>query len=198
MTEPYDIEKAQSDRRCFLKNIPDVFRIHIGGEEVKEGWYILNARPEPYVNIIGNATDLDDFPDECCDEIYASHIIEHLGYMRQVMPVLKSFFRLLKPGGVVKISVPDLTVLCHLYLDPSLETEARFHVMRMIYGGQTHEFDYHYGGYNLEMLGGFLHGCGFADIVRVQSFGLFDDTSIFAPYGREISLNVQAIKPLNR
>ena len=190
-----EADKAQSDRRCLLANLPEVFRLHIGGEDVKEGWHILNARPAPYVDIVGNATDLADFPDACCDEIYASHILEHLDYMREAIPVLKSFFRILKPGGILKVSVPDLAILCHLYLDPALDTESRFHVMRMIYGGQVHEYDYHYTGYNMEMMGAFMVGCGFTNITRVTTFDLFEDTSVFAPYGRSISLNVQATKP---
>ena len=66
--------------------------------------------------------------------------------------------------------------------------------MRMIFGGQTDEFDYHYFGWNFEFMKNFLEVAGFRNIEKVQSLGLFDDTSDYKPYGFPISLNVIATK----
>ncbi len=44
---------------------------------------------------------------------------------------------------------------------------------------------------NLNM---YLSAAGFSSCQRVASFGLFEDTSEYAPYGRAISLNVLATK----
>jgi hypothetical protein len=41
----------------------------------------------------------------------------------------------LEPGGVLRISVPDLDVLSHLFLQRQLlDVHQRFQIMRMIFG----------------------------------------------------------------
>ena len=67
--------------------------------------------------------------------------------------------------------------------------------MRMMFGGHIDEYDYHYVGLSLDILGYFLHQAGYTNINRVQEFGFFDDTSVFKFKGIPISLNVIAEKP---
>jgi len=64
----------------------------------------------------------------------------------------------------------------------------------MMFGGQIDDFDIHYMGWNQEFLFEHLQIAGFSQGTRVESFGLFSDTSDFKPYGFPISLNVIAIK----
>ena len=70
----------------------------------------------------------------------------------------------------------------------------KFAVMRMIFGGQQDQYDYHFFGWNMQFLTAFLTIAGFSVISRVDSFGLFDDGSEFKPFGFPISLNVVATK----
>jgi predicted SAM-dependent methyltransferase len=60
--------------------------------------------------------------------------------------------RIIKIGGKFLVSVPDMDVLCELYLNKALNFEQRWHVMRMIFGGQVDPFDFHYAGWNNETL----------------------------------------------
>ena len=55
-------------------------RLHIGGHEAKSGWEVLDARPGPHVDHVGNALDLSRFEDGCFAEVYASHVLEHFDY----------------------------------------------------------------------------------------------------------------------
>jgi hypothetical protein len=64
----------------------------------------------------------------------------------------------------------------------------------MMFGGQVDDNDFHYFGWNQLFLFDFLKQAGFSDATRVESFGLFDDTSNFKPYGFPISLNIIATK----
>ena len=169
-------------------------RLHIGGEEAKEGWKILNVRPDDNTDYIGNVTDLSMFRNESWDEIYASHILEHLDYRAELPHVLTELYRILKTDGVLKISVPDLEILAKLLVHPGLNFQNRFHVMRMIMGGQTNPYDYHKVAFTFEFMQMFLGQAGFKTLKRVQSHGVFDDTSDFTPYGVRISLNVEAYK----
>jgi predicted SAM-dependent methyltransferase len=169
-------------------------RLHIGGEEPREGWKILNIKSVPGVDYIGNCRDLSQFPDNSVEAIYASHVYEHLDFARELRAALGEAYRVLHPGGIFRAGVPDLEVLCRLILAPSLTTEERFHVQRMIMGGQTDPYDYHKVGLTFEFFRDFLKLVGFRDIRRVQEFGLFADTTCQKFKGMRISLNVMALK----
>ncbi len=168
-------------------------RLHVGGQIAHPDWKILDVRPGPHVDFVGHCTDLSRFDDASVSEIYASHVIEHLRFVIELPTALREFHRVLTPGGVLRASVPDLSVLCTLFLDPELDLKQRFHVMRMMFGAQSNEADFHYVGLNEEMLRLFLEDAGFVDVVRVNGFGLFDDTSNLV-YKLPISLNMTARK----
>jgi predicted SAM-dependent methyltransferase len=167
--------------------------LHIGGLAARPGWKILNAQPGEAVDLVGDVRDLGKFPEACCQKIYASHVLEHVD-QNDFLPTLKGINRVLRRGGDLYVSVPDLDVLSRMFLDRTLAPEQRFHVMRMIFGGQVDEHDFHYIGLNEEIMTGFLQRAGFSSIRRVDSFGLFSDTSDFRPYGVAISLNLIASK----
>ena len=98
-------------------------RLHIGGKRVKEGWKILNIQPGKDVDFVGDAADLSQFNDETFDEVYASHVIEHLGYQNELPEATKGIHRILKPGGVFRMSVPgaaaaSLTNTFHVSHEP--------------------------------------------------------------------------------
>ena len=169
-------------------------RLHIGGRTPHPDWKILDVRPGAGVDFVGHCSDLSVFDDGTVAEIYASHVIEHLSYKHELAVTLSEFNRVLIPGGRVRIGVPDLPTLCALYLDPDLNSEDRYQVIRMIYGGQLDPADYHCAGFDEESLTSRLQKAGFVDIVRVSGFGLFDDTSNHVFKGKQISLNLCARK----
>jgi predicted SAM-dependent methyltransferase len=169
-------------------------RLHIGGAQKKRGWRILNAQPGPDVDYVGDCSDLSRFADESVEEIYASHVVEHLGYAEKLPAALAGFHRVLKKGGVARISVPDFEILCRLFLDSRFTMEQRFHIMRMAFGGQLDPYDFHYVGLTYEFLSFYLRLAGFSRIERVSDFGLFDDYSSLQFGESPISLNVVAYK----
>ena len=159
----------------------------------KEGWTNFNVQKKPDVDIIGNINDLSQFDDESIEEIYASHVVEHVD-QKTIKNTFKGILRTLKKGGKFYISVPDMDVLCHFFVSPLANKKIKFHTMMMIFGGQIDNYDYHYFGWNYEFMKDYLLEAGFVKIDKVNSFGLFDDTSDYKPYGFPISLNVIAIK----
>lgn len=167
--------------------------LHIGGREVKEGWNILNIQAAPGVDYVGDISDLSQFADNSFSRVYASHVLEHVP-QGKVLDTLRGIFRILAPGGEFMVSVPDLEILAHLIISPTASEDSKFHAMRMIFGGQVDEYDYHYFGWTARFLQSFLSQAGFTEIMRVDSFGVFSDTSDFKPYGFPISLNVIAVK----
>jgi predicted SAM-dependent methyltransferase len=177
------------------RNVTNPVRLHIGGVDPKPGWKILNVQPGPTVDVVGDCTNLGQFSDESVAEIYGSHVLEHLSYIGELETTLREFHRVLVPGGKVRISVPDFELLCRMFLHPSLATEQRFYIMRMVFGGQTDPTDFHKVGLTWEFLATYLNAAGFSGIKRVSEFNIFEnDCSSIRYMGQLISLNVEAQK----
>ena len=82
--------------------------LHIGCGDINARHFInIDARDKPHVHIVTkDLFKLDLIPSGFADLIYMSHVLEHVGH-RSVVSVLKEMRRILKPGGVLRISVPD-------------------------------------------------------------------------------------------
>ena len=171
-------------------------KLHIGRQETHPDWKIFDIDQRPEVDYIGNASDLSQFEDESIEAIYASHILEHFYYLlhNELAFTLVEWHRVLKKGGQLMISVPDLRALCWLYSRPDIDTEIRFHIMRMIFGGQTNEYDIHKVGFDFDIMCLCLSEAGFTECERVFEFNLFKDSSVIQLFGTPISLNVIATK----
>ena len=169
-------------------------KLHIGGQEAKEGWSILNIQPGPNVDFVGSAHDLSMLADGSVETIYASHVFEHLGYRDELPAAIGECRRALQPGGQLMISVPNLLVLCQLFLADGLNIDQRYQLMRMMFGGQVDPYDFHKVGLTEEFLTVFLNRAGFHRLERVQEFGLFDDASKLRLGGHLISVNMIATK----
>ena len=155
---------------------------------------MLNAQPGPNVDIVGDFRDLSRFADASVEDIYASHVLEHLAYSAEVVPALTACHRILLPGGRLLIAVPNMDTVCRLMLHPESTLQVKFHLMRILFGGQRDEWDYHRTGFTPDLLASFLGEAGFEDVRQVDRFGLFDDTSKLKIGDIPVSLNVIAAK----
>ena|GEM_PF-835772 len=128
------------------------------------------------------------FADSEADEIRASHCLEHLPW-RDTMNAIKEWVRVLKPGGVLKIAVPDFEWICRQYLaevDTDAAREPRLTAYLM--GGQKDENDYHKAIFDAR---GLKSGMELAGLVDVGPWdGDRNDCS-----GLAVSLNLQGTKP---
>ena len=169
-------------------------KLHIGGQVRRDGWTVIDANPAETTDIVSDCADLSMIGDGAAAEIYASHVLEHLGFA-DVPRALAEWFRVLQPGGQVRISVPDLARLGPTLAHPKLTPEVREWIISVIYGGQSDPHDFHKIGFTFETLTQYLRGAGFDRIVRVAEFDLFDDASKLKLGPTLISLNVAARKP---
>ncbi|RED52516.1 class I SAM-dependent methyltransferase [Aestuariispira insulae] len=169
-------------------------RLHIGGKEPKAGWTILNAQPGDHVDIVGDCRDLSQFADGSVADIYISHTLEHLSYAGELVPTLKGFHRVMKPGARLLISVPNMDVLCRMITHEGTDTKMRYQLMRMLFGGQVDDWDYHKVGFTPDLLAAFLGEAEFETVEQVPFFGLFQDASELKIGNVPISLNVIAYR----
>ncbi|HBF33210.1 TPA: methyltransferase type 11 [Candidatus Sumerlaeota bacterium] len=55
------------------------------------------------------------FGDNTCDVVYQSHVLEHLP-RNAAKGMLQECRRVLRPGGILRVAVPDLEQVCRMYL----------------------------------------------------------------------------------
>ena len=87
-----------------------------------------------------------------------------------------------------------MDVLSKAFVSPQASKATKFAIMRMMFGGQIDEYDFHYFGWNFEFLRDYLNRAGFFELKKVDTFGLFEDTSNYKLNGFSISLNLIATK----
>lgn len=81
--------------------------LHVGcGTVYLDGWINLDL-DAPKIDLKHNLTQKLPFVDNSIDFIYSEHVIEHFT-VQQGLALLREFYRVLKPGGVVRIATPDL------------------------------------------------------------------------------------------
>jgi len=85
----------------------------------------LKIVPSPFANIGWNPSiychDVRKpfpFQDNFFIAIYASHLLEHL-YLEQGKKLLKECYRILQPGGILRMVVPDLEAIVAEYIESS-------------------------------------------------------------------------------
>lgn len=123
------------------------------------------------------AFPLSMYPDGCVEEIRASHILEHFSFV-DVEKALAEWVRVLKPGGRIRIAVPDIQKAVHL------EGQEKAFVLM---GGQMDDDDFHRSAFDEPLLRRYMAKFGIGNIQKWESDGL--DTS-----SHPCSLNLEGVK----
>lgn len=90
--------------------------LHVGAGGVRlEGW--LNTDILPHLSpLFLDATRRFPIRDNSVSYIFGEHFIEHVP-RREALAFLNESFRVLRPGGVLRISTPDVEALARAYLN---------------------------------------------------------------------------------
>lgn len=176
-------------------------KLHVGCGSVRVEEYVnVDIRYLPNVDVVDNAEFLRKFQKEEVTEIYACHVLEHFSRW-DVRTVLKRWYDLLQPGGILRVSVPDFEAVVQRYLEKKDVEE----LIGFFYGGQDYTENFHHYCWDFKSLKGDLERVGFVDVNRYDwktAPGLesHDDYSrSYLPHmdfenGRLMSLNVKAVK----
>jgi len=105
------------------------------------------------------ATDLSPFGDGTVDLIETHHMVEHLT-STEAERALKEWARVLRPGGWLVVTCPDLEGVAKKFLraDPERRWQS---IAPMIYGSQEHAGMFHHSGYDATRLRQLLEEAGF-------------------------------------
>ena len=71
--------------------------------------------------------------DACFDWVFSEHFIEHIS-LEQAVAWLREVYRVLKPGGIARISTPDLALYANGYGDPEQTFYRRHHAQLQAMG----------------------------------------------------------------
>ena len=86
------------------------------------GWSELRLDIDPAVepDVVASITDMAPVGDQCVDAVFSSHNLEHLE-AHEVPRALAEFHRVLRPGGMLLVTLPDLEAVARLVVEGKLE-----------------------------------------------------------------------------
>jgi len=77
------------------------------GASGKPGSVNVDGSREPGVTCVADLRQTVPLPDGSARAIFTEHLVEHLDYEREVPRFLAECMRVLRPGGVPRVVVPD-------------------------------------------------------------------------------------------
>jgi len=173
-------------------------RLHVGcGLIDAPGFVNVDLLAAPHVHVQAPIDDLSAFPDGCADLLYACHCLEHFGF-RHTHTVLAEWARILRPGGVMRVAVPDFGVIARAYAAGGTMRE----LQSLLLGGQDYRLNFHAAVFDEQHLRELMGAVGIADIHRwdpraVDHHDFTDESSITCRVGAEtvlLSLNLEGRK----
>lgn len=180
-------------------NTGGVLRLHLGcGGVDAPGFVNIDARPARHVHHVQGIARLPAFADDSVALVYASHCLEHVPH-RELHGVLCEWRRVLAPGGVLRLSVPDFDLMLAAYVETGRDMDS---IQQPLMGAQDYPFNFHYTCFNHDDLCRRLLSAGFR-LPRRWTPGTDAFTSLPDWSGREmvcggrhfpVSLNVEAEK----
>jgi len=188
-----ELKLLYSKSKEFEVKIPEIIdesnkiKLNIGCGNAIEPGYINIDRYNNTGNIDMNA-DLAELPfkNNSVDEIYTSHVFEHIN-LTKIYGVVEEWKRVLKIGGKLNLHLPDLETEVKKWLEAP-DDKKWFEVHR-IFGGQTHEGNAHYCGFNCNSLKSFLERFDFKiDSIKLGNSGFGTEIQCIAVKEKETEL----------
>lgn len=138
-------------------------KLHLGcGPRFLKGYIHIDLSNYDHIDHrvdIANMKSL--FEDNSIDEIYACHVLEHFS-RKDIIPVLKEWNRILKPGGKMRLSVPDFEAIVSFYLK-----EGQLHQLQgFLCGGQKDHLDHHHVVFDFTLMKKTLESLGFINVKK--------------------------------
>lgn len=178
-------------------------KLHLGcGRRYIPGFVHVDLLRAPHIDIVGPVEKLP-FAESTVSLIYASHVLEHFG-RNEYKHVLTEWFRVLKPGGILRLAVPDFGACASIYYESGL-VDGLSGLVGLIVGGQRDSNDFHKMIFDEPFLRQELLATGFCEVRRwdwrtTEHASVDDYSQAYIPHlrkddGRLMSLNLEAVKP---
>jgi len=138
-----------------------------GETPTKEGYLTCDIRNLPGIDYVCPSWEIDKHvASNSVDEIFSRHFFEHLTFA-QGQKQLEVWHKILKPGGVCEMMVPNMSFHIDQWMSRSTDREIN-HAKAGFWGWQRGEFDdvwdVHKSGYDKQMLTELVLQKGFGNI----------------------------------
>lgn len=178
-------------------------KLHLGcGRRFIPGFVHVDILDYGHVDRVSAVDDLHWIEDGGVEMIYASHVLEHFG-RHEVSRVLGEWYRVLAPGGCLRLAVPDFAACARIYCEHGLK-DGLTELVGLICGGQRDAYDFHKMVFDEPLLTGLLKGVGFTTVRRwdwrtTEHAGIDDFSQAYIPHmdkehGTHMSLNLEAFR----
>ena len=78
---------------------------------------IMEGEPNFGIDLVHDVTKMKEaYKDNSVDEIFSKDVLEHIAW-RVVMKVIQDWVDILKPGGVLKVRMPDTEKIMEHYIN---------------------------------------------------------------------------------
>ena len=92
-------------------------RVYLGcGARRIPGFIHVDSHAYPHVDHVCGIDRLAMFAEGSVELIYASHVLERFGRYR-IFDVVSEWYRVLRPGGVLRLAGPDFAKAARYYLE---------------------------------------------------------------------------------
>lgn len=135
-------------------------------------------------------------PDESFDVVHARHVLEHFG-RAEVLTTLQEWTRILRVGGELRLSVPNLLAAARdvLLMEEGLIAPHPYPFWQL-YGAQTDERDLHHNGFTPRRMRLLLERLGcFEDIDVTTADGESGDINVYARARKSRHPRLEALLP---
>lgn len=178
-------------------------KLHLGcGHAILPGFINIDHQKLTGVNIQCDVRKLSVFKNGSVDLIYASHVLEHF-HRHETFSILLEWNRVLKPGGKLRLAVPDWEATVKVYN----KTGEYENLMNWIYGSyESTARSPHFRQFTFHGLMVLLIESGFRQVVHydwrtTEHAKILDYSSAYWPpndreQGILLSLNVEATKQI--
>jgi predicted SAM-dependent methyltransferase len=178
-------------------------KLHLGcGTKFIPGYDHIDSTHYRHLTHLADVSCLPMYASGTVDLIYASHVLEHFG-RHEYKSVLREWFRVLRPGGALRLAVPDFAAIASLYYQQGL-VDGLTGLVGLVSGGQRDATDYHKMIFDEALLGQALLEVGFRSFHRwdwrLTDHAHIDDYSqAYLPHldktnGLLMSLNLEGVK----
>jgi predicted SAM-dependent methyltransferase len=174
-------------------------KLHLGcGKRHIPGFVHIDAVDHPHIDHVCQIDRLPFIADGSVDLIYACHVLEHFK-RREVDSVLGEWFRVLKPGGILRLAVPDFGAIATVYARHGDLDQ----VIGLLFGRQDYLYNIHYHVWDERTLNRALLRTGFSEVRRwdwraTEHADVDDYSQAYLPHmdktGVLMSLNLEAVK----
>lgn len=142
-------------------------KLYVGsGDKRYPGYVGVDAVKRAGADIIAPA-DKIPLPANCADEVMAIHLVEHAHYW-EAPDLFREWFRLLKPGGLLVVELPDLVKCCRNIVENITRPDKHPHSLGIfgIFGDYRLRDPWmcHKAGYTFETLRPVVEAEGFIEI----------------------------------